>query len=105
MNATILARLIREEDGVLSFEWTLLVVLLVVGIVSGVAAGRDAIIDELGDTMEAVIAFDQSYSYAGIPGVFPASSYTDIKATFTECDRANGADSAVPLVVDAIDGG
>jgi Flp pilus assembly pilin Flp len=39
----------HEEDGVLSFEWVLLVTLLVLGIVGGLAAARDAVIDELGD--------------------------------------------------------
>ena len=34
-----------EEDGVLSFEWTLLLTLLTLGIVSGLSAARDAIID------------------------------------------------------------
>ena len=49
-----------EEDGVLSFEWTLLLTLLVIGIVSGVAAARDGIIDELGDVAQSA-AVDQSY--------------------------------------------
>ena len=45
----VLARVWKEEDGVLSFEWILLLTLLTIGIVSGVAAARDAIIDEFGD--------------------------------------------------------
>jgi Flp pilus assembly pilin Flp len=97
MSASLFARFVREEDGVLSFEWTLLVVLLVVGIVSGVAAGRDVIIDELGDTAEAVLAFDQSYSFAGIPGVIGPSTYTDTPVVFGECDRNNGADAPAPI--------
>jgi len=81
-------RLIAEENGVLTFEWTLLVVLLVVGIVSGLAAGRDVIIDELGDTTEAIVAFDQSYSFAGIVLLgIPASIYTDIPVVVGECGR------------------
>ena len=51
-----------EEDGVLSFEWTLLLTLLVIGIVSGVAAARDGIIDELGDVAQMRLAVDQSYT-------------------------------------------
>ena len=43
------ARMIKEDDGVLSFEWILLVTLLTIGIVSGISAARDAIIDEFGD--------------------------------------------------------
>ena len=52
----------KEEDGVLSFEWILLLTLLVIGIVGGVAAARDAIIDEFGDVAQAMLALDQSYS-------------------------------------------
>jgi Flp pilus assembly pilin Flp len=52
----------KEEDGVLSFEWVLLVTLLTIGIVSGISAARDAIIDELGDVAQAMLALDQSYT-------------------------------------------
>jgi Flp pilus assembly pilin Flp len=52
----------KEEDGVLSFEWVLLVTLLTIGIVSGLAGARDAIIDELGDVAQAMLALDQSYT-------------------------------------------
>lgn len=67
-----LHRLWTEEDGILSFEWTLLLTLLTIGIVAGLAAARDAIIDELGDVAEAAQAFDQSYSLDDfdVPGVF-----------------------------------
>jgi Flp pilus assembly pilin Flp len=54
-------RLWREEDGVLSFEWTVLTSLLTVGVVSGIATVRDAVIDEMGDLSQAMIALDQSY--------------------------------------------
>jgi Flp pilus assembly pilin Flp len=81
-------RIWRETDGVLSFEWTLLAVLLVFGIVAGVAGIRDATIDELGDAAEAVLAFDQSYSFSGIPALgIPASQYNDDLGTVTDCDR------------------
>jgi Flp pilus assembly pilin Flp len=60
----VLARAWKEEDGVLSFEWVLLVTLLTIGIVSGIAAARDAIIDELGDVAQAMLALDQSYTIA-----------------------------------------
>lgn len=51
-----------EDDGVLSFEWTLLVTLLCLGVVGGFAAARDAVIDELGDVAQAMVALDGSYS-------------------------------------------
>jgi hypothetical protein len=51
----------HEQDGVLSFEWTMLTSLLTVGIVSGVASVRDATIDEMGDLAQAMVSLDQSY--------------------------------------------
>lgn len=56
-----LQRMWNEEDGVLSFEWTMLTSLLTVGVVSGVASVRDATIDEMGDLSQAMLALDQSY--------------------------------------------
>ncbi len=93
----------HEDDGVLSFEWTLVTVLVVFGIVSGVAAARDAIVDELGDLAEAALKIDQSYSFAGIPLLgIPSSQYTDTLGTVTDCGRqttpwgVNGRDDAIP---------
>ena len=58
----LLHRIWLEDEGVLTFEWVLLVTLLVIGIVGGVAAIRDAIIDELGDVAQAMLALDQSFT-------------------------------------------
>jgi len=63
----------REDDGVLSFEWVLLVTLVAIGIVGGVAAARDAIIDELGDVAQSMTALDQSYTIA-----FPLSQHVHV---------------------------
>ena len=93
-----------EQDAVLSFEWTILLTLLVIGIVSGLAGARDAIIDELGDFAEAAQGIDQSYSLAGLSIDFDgngsidfttnASDYTEGPEDFvyTDCTR-----SAAPL--------
>lgn len=59
-----LTRLWKEDDGVLAFEWVLLVTLLTIGIVGGLAAARDAIVDELGDVAQAMLGVDQSYFLA-----------------------------------------
>ncbi len=85
----------REEDGVLSFEWTLLVTLLTIGIVSGLSAARDAIIDELGDAAQAMVAVDQSFTidfplnvdvHTTDPSSASDSSFTDA-LIYTDCDR------------------
>jgi Flp pilus assembly pilin Flp len=92
-----ISRLWREDDGVLSFEWTLLVTLLVLGIVSGLSAARDAIIDELGDVAQAMLALDHSMTIdfpllivvhdATDPSSASDSSFTDA-LIYSDCDRA-----------------
>ncbi|WP_254511051.1 hypothetical protein [Anatilimnocola floriformis] len=89
-----------EQDAVLSFEWTMLLTLLVIGIVSGLAGARDAIIDELGDFAEAAQGIDQSFSLAGLSIDFdgngtadfttPASDFQEQAKDFvyTDCTRA-----------------
>jgi Flp pilus assembly pilin Flp len=85
---SIFQKLWREEDGVLSFEWTILAVVVVFGIVGGLAAARDTIIDELGDLGEAVVSFDQSFSFTGIPALgILGSSYVDIPGSVVDCGR------------------
>ncbi len=54
-------RIMKDESGVLTFEWILLLTVLVIGITGGLSCVRDAIITELGDVSEAMIALDQSY--------------------------------------------
>jgi Flp pilus assembly pilin Flp len=56
-----IAQMWRQDDGVLSFEWTVLTSLLTIGVVSGIASVRDAVIDEMGDVAQAMVALDQSY--------------------------------------------
>jgi Flp pilus assembly pilin Flp len=84
-----------EEDGLLAFEWTLLLTVLVIGIVSGVAAVRDGIIDELGDIAQMMLAVDQSYTVSfplnvdvhTVDGTSSSdSSFTDA-LIYTDCDR------------------
>jgi Flp pilus assembly pilin Flp len=91
----VFSRMWKEEDGVLSFEWVLLVTLLTIGIVSGVAGARDAIIDELGDVAQAMLALDQSYTidnplavvvHADTTSAASDSAFVDAKR-FLDCAR------------------
>jgi Flp pilus assembly pilin Flp len=59
---SLLRRMWREDEGVLTFEWILLITVLVIGVVGGLSAVRDAVITELGDVAEAVASLDQSYT-------------------------------------------
>ncbi len=46
----------------LTFEWILLVTLLVIGVVGGVSSVRDGLVSELGDVGGAIVHIDQSYT-------------------------------------------
>lgn len=109
----LLSRMAREDDGVLSFEWVLMITLLTIGVVSGLAAARDAIVDEVGDAAQAMVALDQSYfidfplaPYIDDPllgmGPIPGSSdsgFTDF-AFAEDCTRGNNAPNGQATEVD-----
>ena len=105
-----------EEEGVLSFEWTLLTTLLVLGVVAGLSAARDAVIDELGDAAQAMLALDNSYSIdwpleliVDVDGAGPASpevgglasdsSFIDA-FNYSDCDRTSLPGQAPVSVLD-----
>src|SRR5687768_15351866 len=84
------AALWHETDGVLSFEWAMVLTLLIIGIVAGLAAARDAIIDELGDLAQAAGAIDQSYKLQEIDrqdpaGFAPGMSFADDAMIYSDC--------------------
>ncbi len=51
----------RKDEGVLTFEWILLLTVLVIGVVGGLSAVRDAVLSELGDLAQAITSLDQTY--------------------------------------------
>ena len=57
----MLMRLWREDEGVLTFEWIMLLTLLVIGVIGGVAGIRDAILLECQNVVGAIVSMDQSY--------------------------------------------
>jgi Flp pilus assembly pilin Flp len=94
----ILTQVWKEEDGVLTFEWVLLVTLLTIGIVSGLAGARDAIIDEFGDVAQAMLALDQGFSidfplevavHDGLASGGSSDSSFQDSVNFVDCDRAS----------------
>lgn len=72
-------RVWQEDQGVLTFEWVLLITVLAIGIVGGMSAVRDALVDELGDVVKAAIAVDQSYTVttSGCNNLGNAFRFTD----------------------------
>jgi len=109
---SFMKRMWMEDEGVLSFEWILLLTLLVIGVVGGVTAARDAIVDEFGDVAQAIITLDQSYvildpngiSVHGDQGGSSAgSNYLD-SAQFSDCVRIGASPQQVESGVDGEEG-
>lgn len=108
-----LNRLWHEDDGVLSFEWTLLFTLVTIGIVTGLSAARDAIIDELGDVAQVMQSVDQSYHIAfplaasvHVVNVSSASDSDFVDAIiYTDCERDIFLGQDPFIVDDSLDGG
>ena len=69
----------KQDQGVLTFEWILLITLIVIGLTGAVSAVRDALISELGDVVAAVVHIDQSYTVVtdGCSGIGNAFGFTD----------------------------
>ena len=95
----------KEDEGVLTFEWILLLTLLTIGIVSGLTAVRDATITELGDVAQAMISLDQSYTidyplsvsvHVNDNTLASDSRYLDATGLFDHCRREEGLMDPAP---------
>ena len=62
-------RLWNEETGaILSAELMLIASILVIGVIAGLSALREAVVSELADVAQALANVNQSYSYGGVVG-------------------------------------
>ena len=61
MLSILFFRILKDETGVLTFEWITLLSLMAAGAGGALAGVRDAVDSELGDVAEAIMSLDQSY--------------------------------------------
>ena len=85
----MLKRLWREDEGVLTFEWILLLTLLVIGVIGGIAGIRDAIIHECQGVVGAMVSLDQSYYVepplgVGVDSLTPTGSGCTSSAVYSK---------------------
>ena len=87
----MMSKLWKDEAGfVVSAELIFIATLLVIGLVTGWVAVRNAVTSELTEVANAIGALDQSYSYCGksnccggTPGVNVTDTYNSITTGFT----------------------
>jgi hypothetical protein len=63
----LMLRLWRDDcgSGLLTAEWLFLFTILVLGLISGLVAVRQALISELVESAQALLALNQSFSFSG----------------------------------------
>ncbi len=91
----MLMRLWREDEGILTFEWILLLTLLVIGVVGGVAGIRDAIIHECQGVVGAMVSLNQSYEIVPPLGVMVQSTSPGTNEAALPCTSSAVASSYV----------
>lgn len=100
----LLSRFWRDEAGfVISSELVLVATILVIGLIAGLTAVRDGVVQELGDTAQAFGAVSQSYVFQGVTGHSAAtagSTYADATDFCDEpVDPADAAPSCLVLTI------
>src|SRR5262245_34466589 len=52
-------------SGVLTLEWLFIIAIMVIGLITGFVAVRQALLSELIETAQAILALNQSFSFSG----------------------------------------
>jgi hypothetical protein len=74
----MLSRLWREDEGILTFEWVLLLTVLVIGVVVGLTAVRDAMNVELANVAAAMVSLNQGYAIADAGNIRVGRNNADV---------------------------
>ncbi|EAQ80141.1 hypothetical protein [Blastopirellula marina] len=87
---TLLKRVWNDEAGfIVSTELILIATIVVIGLIVGLSAVRDAVTSELSDVAGAIQDLDQSYTLYGVTGHSAAVSGSDFGDATDFCD-SNG---------------
>ncbi len=94
----MLSKLWNDDCGALiATEWVFVVTVMVIGIITGLVAVRQAVIVELTEVAQAIMALNQSYSFSGQSNC--ESSTAGSAATDTCGSITEGSVAAVPCTI------
>ena len=99
-------QIVNEESGVLTFEWVLLVTLVVIGLVAGMSTVRDTTNSEINDLATVTMALEQSYGVHKISGQVAGSldhNATILTVTASSTDMSHQNGKVTPPTLRAID--
>ena len=84
----MIRKLWNDDCGALiATEWVFVVTILILGIITGLVAVRQAVISELTETAQAILALNQSFSFSGqsnCEAITAGSSGSDTTNTIIE---------------------
>ena len=89
----------KQEGFVVSAELIFIVTILVIGLIVGWVAIRNAVVFELHDVAEAVGSLDQSYVFSGTNGLTGVVAATSGSVFTDAIDTTTAGDNALPTVL------
>ncbi|MDO4569156.1 MAG: hypothetical protein Q4D38_02075 [Planctomycetia bacterium] len=87
-------RIWTDSSGVLAFEWTLILTLLVIGIIGGMCAMRDTIIVKMADVADAAVHVSHTVSATDNPYI--TKDYSDNPYITKDYSDDSGDTTATP---------
>jgi Flp pilus assembly pilin Flp len=104
VNSTaIWARFWSDDDGaILAIEWLFYVTIIVLGLVVGYTGLRDAVVTELTETGNAIMALSQGYIIQGVTGAGGSTDGSQAIDTPGLLTAPSFTPPAIPSVIDVI---
>jgi Flp pilus assembly pilin Flp len=97
----LLTRLWRDDAGaIIASEFLFVVTILVIGIIVGLANVRDAVVTELSELANALLALSQGYSISGQEGCCSATDGSEAIDTPALVPDPTCTPPAIPSVID-----
>lgn len=102
-SAAIWARFWSDDDGaILAIEWLFYVTIIVLGLVVGYTGLRDAVVTELTETGNAIMALSQGYIIQGVTGAGGSTDGSQVIDTPGLLTTPSFTPPAIPSVIDVI---
>jgi len=90
-------KLWNDECGaILSAELVIIATILVIGMITGLTAVRDAVVSELADVGQAISQLNQSYLFGGVSGHGTSTSGSSFTDHTDFCDGASCVNPSSP---------
>lgn len=96
----MISHFLHDESGVMTFEWVLIITVVVIGCIAGITTIRDVTTGELTDISTVTMALEQSYGVGGVSGTVSGSldgTAVNVAGTISGMSYNNGPVSVPKL--------